>query len=461
VATGAPLPAAPVIASAAGPAAPGASSAAPAGRTAGSSSAPRPATSSAATSCGPLTSTDVGVTRTQIKIAAVTLDLGGAIGNSAVGLASEAQQEQMARAMVDEINSHGGIACRKLSVTFFKGNPIDSSTAQQACLNIANGGFFAAIDMGGFSNPPGVGDCVPQHKVPLFASTSVTPKELQQYAPYLMSFAGDAVEVQHNAILAMSSRGWFSPANGFKKLGILMDECSPEVNQATFDTLAQIGISKNQISVADVACPTNGFASPGDMEAAVLQHVRDNVTNLIPVIGGGSFKEYSAAAQRQGFKPKYTSTDYDGFEITATGGTGPDVDNFDGTVSVSTTRIGENTSGLTDPATQHCIDVFKRHGLSADLVMPTSPSSYPEGGVYCSYFETFAAAVQKDPGLTRTGISVGLDKLGKVSMAYLLGDAVFDRPGKLTGGDFWWVVQFSKACTCWKVIDQTQHPTYA
>jgi hypothetical protein len=259
----------------------------------------------------------------------------------------------------------------------------------------------------------------------------------------------------------MNQRGWFSAAAGFKKLGLLMDDCSHEVNQATLDALASIGIAKSQISIAEFACPSGGFASPGDMEAAVLQHVRDRVTNVIPIIGGGSFKEYSAAAQRQGFKPKYTSTDYDGFEVTATGGTGPDVDNFDGTISVTNTKVGANTSGLpADAPTQRCIDIFAKHGLSRDLIYPASASSYPGGGGACSAFLTFAAAADKDPGLTRAGLVTGLDALGTVPLAYLDGDAVFNQPGKVTGGDFWRVVQFSKACTCWKVLDPTFRPSF-
>ena len=75
-------------------------------------------------------------------------------------------------------------------------------------------------------------------------------------------------------------------------------------------TLAQVGIPKSAISVYSVSCPQGGFASPGDMQAAVVQFAaRDHVTNVIPVIGGGSFKEFSNAAQHQGYKPRYTSTD--------------------------------------------------------------------------------------------------------------------------------------------------------
>ena len=411
--------------------------------------------------CGQLTSTDQGVTPTTIRIAAVTLELAGAVGNSAIGLASKEQQEQMGKAMVAEINSHGGVACRKLAVTFFSANPIDPSTSQQACLDIVQGKFFATIDMGGLTYPIGASDCVARNKIPIFALQAPTPKQQKQFYPYIMSIGGDPVRNQKDAVRGMAQRGWFTAGQGFKKLGVLMDDCSPEVNEGTFQALAQVGIQKSQISIASFSCPSGGFPPPSEMQAAVIQHVRDKVTNVIPVAGGGSFKTYSIAAQRQGFKPKYTTTDYTGMEITSTGDTGPDRDNFDRTVSVTSTRIGQNTSGLRgNSATLACIAIFKRHGLPTEWVMGPSASKFYQGGLHCSAFLTFQAAVNHAPSLTRPNVAVGLTKLGRVPIAFYFGDAVFDSPGKLTGGDNWWVIQFHKSCTCWKVIDPTLRSTF-
>ena len=90
--------------------------------------------------------------------------------------------------------------------------------------------------------------------------------------------------------------------------------------------------------------------------------------------------------------------------------------------------------------------------------MNPDPAHYYEGGNFCSTFLAFAAAVAHDPGLRRTGLVTGLGQLGRLPMAFTYQDAVFNQPGKVSGSDFWWVVQFSKSCTCWKVIDRTSHP---
>jgi hypothetical protein len=139
----------------------------------------------------------------------------------------------------------------------------------------------------------------------------------------------------------------------------------------------------------------------------------------------------------------------------------PDPDNFDGTVATTLSRYGESdTPGLTDPATQACIALFARHGMPASYVT----GSYLGGG-NCNIIELFAAAAARDPGLTRAGLATGLGQVGRFNESYPAADAIYTTPGngvpvKVTAGDFWWTIQFSSSCTCWKVIDPTYHPAY-
>jgi hypothetical protein len=410
-------------------------------------------------SCGKLTNTDTGVTPTEIRVADVLLNLAGAIGNSAVGQPSPQIQQQMAQAVVDDINAHGGVACRKLVVTYYQANPIDPTSTQNICLQIAQAGVFAVI--GGFAYPAAANDCLAQQKIPVVANVAPTPSEAKQYYPYLMSANPDPTADYANAIFGMKARGFFTAAQGFQKLAILEDDCSPEINRAVFNDLIQAGVPSRQIVKNDFSCPSSGFASPSDMSQFATQDNLAHITNVVVVTGGGSFKEYSNAAQGQGYKPKYLVADYDGFLVTATGGTGPDPNNFDGTVVTTDTRFGENnTPGLTDPATQACIALFARHGLPASYIT----GSYIGGG-NCTLFALFAAAASHDQGPTRAGLVPGLAQVGRFAMVFPLQDSIYKAPGpatpvKVSGGDFWWTIQFYASCTCWKVIDPTVHPSF-
>jgi hypothetical protein len=459
-----PAGAAPGVGSGEPPAAGGGAAAPGAGGTAGPAGAPAggapgaPA-AGAASPCGQLTSTDTGVTPTQIKVADVLLNLAGAIGNSAVEQPSPQIQQQMAQAVVDDINSHGGVACRKLSVTFYEANPIDPTSTQNVCLQIQQAGVFAVI--GGFAYPQGANDCLAQKKIPVVANLGPTPSEAKQDYPYYASISPDAVQDYKNAILGMKDRGFFTAGQGFQKLAILEDDCSVEVNQAVYNFLLQAGVPAGKIVKNDFSCPSGGFASPGDMSNFATQDNLQHVTNVVEVTGGGSFKEFTSAAQSQGYKPKYLVSNYDGFMITATGSTGPDPHNFDGTIATTTSKFGESsTPGLTDPATQACIALFARHGLPAAYI---TGSFY--GGGNCDTFGLFAAAAAHDPGPTRAGLAQGMGQVGRFNEAFPTADAIYRAPGpytpvKVTGGDFWWAVRFSASCTCWKVIDPTLHPSY-
>jgi hypothetical protein len=416
-------------------------------------------TAAGSASCGRLTNADTGVTPTEVKVGDILLNLAGAIGNSAVEQPSPQVQQQMAQAVVDDINSHGGVQCRKLAVTYYPANPIDPTSTQNVCLKAAQEGLFALL--GGFAYPQGADDCLAQQKIPVLGNIAPTPSEAKQYYPYLMSISPDPTQDFKNAIFGMRDRGLFTPGQGFQKLAILEDDCSTEIDQAVYSFLLQAGVSSSQIVKNEFSCPSGGFASPQDMSNFATQDNLAHITNVVVVTGGGSFKEYTAAARGQGYKPKYLVANYDGFMVTATGSTGPDPNNFDGTIATTSSRFGESsTPGLTDPATQACIALFARHGLPSSYVT----GSYLGGG-YCDLFELFAAAAAREAVLTRVGLAQGLSQVGRFNEAYPEADSIYRAPGtvtpvKVTGGDFWWTVEFYSSCTCWKVIDPTVHPTY-
>ncbi len=404
-------------------------------------------------SCAP-GAREVGVTDTTITVASVLLDLGGAIGNGAVGIASADQQKQMSEAVVKEVNATGGAACRKLVVKYFTANPLDASSARQACLQIVEAKVYAVVDGSGFAYPAGAADCVAQNKIPIVSAPGPVPSEYKKLFPYYMSVLSyDPTQSYRNMVIGMQRRGFFDPAKGFKKLGLFMDECSPEINDSLLKDLARIGISRKSISIYTFSCPSGGFASPSEASAGVVRHRQDGVTHVIPVTGGGSFKSYSAFAQQQGYKPVYTNGDYNGFPITTTGGTGPDRDNYDGTVAVTSLKIGMESSGFTDAPTEACKALLKRRGIN-----PAWVTNGYQGGSYCDMYRLFAAAATKAPRLTRVDLHLGVGALGKVDLAYINGNAVYSNTD-LIGGDDYWVIQYGKGCNCWKVIDRTRRPS--
>jgi hypothetical protein len=383
----------------------------------------------------------------------VLLNLAGPVGNGAFGLASPQTQQQMAQAVIDTVNAAGGVQCHKLLANYYQVNPVDSTNQHSQCLQMVQDGVFAVVDGGGFSYPVTTRDCIPQNKIPLVSLLGLIPSEAALYYPYLMSPAADYATDLRDVVFGMWGRGFFSGAQGFRKLGILEDDCSSEINSDLAADVAAIGITGSQISKFVFTCPPDGFAPPSTMAQAVQQFKLAGVTNVIPLTGGGSFVVFTRLAQQQSFHPHYTITEYDGLMATSATSMSPDPDNFDGSVSISPSHIGELDSGLNDPGTQQCMSILTSHGL------PAGDVSAPGGGIYCTIIEMFADAAAHDSDLSRTGLLAGLDQVGAVNFAYPYGPSLFNRPRKPDGGDFWWPVQWHGSCTCWKVLDSHMQPS--
>jgi hypothetical protein len=54
-------------------------------------------------------------------------------------------------------------------------------------------------------------------------------------------------------------------------------------------------------------------------------------------------------------------------------------------------------------------------------------------------------------------VAEGLPKVSRFETA-ILGNDIFDRPGKLAGGDFVRAIQWHLGCKCWKVVDAAMKP---
>src|SRR5439155_1390010 len=72
--------------------------------------------------------------------------------------------------------------------------------------------------------------------------------------------------------------------------------------------LRQAGVTDAQVVTYDVGCPS-AFATPSDLEQAVLKFRQAGVTHVTTVDFLGDFGSFTHIAQQQGFKPKYIMGD--------------------------------------------------------------------------------------------------------------------------------------------------------
>ena len=395
---------------------------------------------------------DQGVSATEIKVAITLVNIVGPAGNSTFGVPSTAEQQTDYQQDIDALNAAGGVACRKLVAQFFTANPVDQNDLEQKCLDIAQAKPFLVIESGGYTGSSIV-TCYPQHQLPLFGSGLISGSERDQYYPYMFG-AGRWETLYRNAVLALQARGFFSAANGFKKLGLIYRSCLPEVNAAFTTSLQQAGIPSAQIVSYNAGCPS-GFVSPSDIQQAVLKFEQTGVTHMTENLFYADFANFTKIAQQQDFRPKYGLAD-DGIVPITKGNLSPDHDNIANAIAISSNRFAEEqTPGLSPTAgTAKCDAIYKAHNRPQVWTQAVG-----FGGLTCNLVWMVAAAIGHAPSLQRTALASGLQAAKTIDYAYPSGPADFTGPKVTYGDQFWRPLEFMPSCGCWRVIDPAFRPS--
>jgi hypothetical protein len=393
------------------------------------------------------------VTASRIKLAVLIVSIAGPAGNGAFGVPSPAAQESYYQAAIDEVNAHGGIACRQVVAEYYQANPADQNDLHQKCLDISGSGAFAVLDAGVYAQFPLV-DCYAQHKIPYFGSYLIAARQQRAGYPYLFDFQL-LDTVYRDAVFALRDRGYFTSANGFAKLGFIYHDCDTKLIDSFKTWLGQAGVSSSQLVTYSVGCPT-ALASPSTLQQAILKFKREGVTHVTSVGFVGDFANFTRLAQQQGFTPKYGLAD-DAIVPLSYGTQPPDPNNLDGAIAITGGRAGENTTPGSVPTagTARCNAAFRRKGL------PPVYSLASAAGNACSNVWMFAAAVSHASSLTHEALAAGLMAAKSVELSYPEGPNDFTAPGTTTAGQYWRPLQFRKSCRCWQVIDRTFHRTYS
>ena len=415
-----------------------------------------PATAAApASRCGDLTATDQGVSATEIHVGTTLFNVFGA--NSTIDVQSADQQKQLYEAFWDTVNKAGGIQCRKVVGRYYEMNPLDQSSQQSGCLKIIADKNFAVVGAGGFF-PQSEANCIPQNHIPLFTWYGMTPATEKRFSPYVFAGQMRLDHLMRTWVLGARDQGFFDPAKGFKKLGLWEINCDPDINAALDASLAEIGITGAKVTKFVGDCPLSGQTPPNQCAQAALQQRTAGVTHVFLVGGGSPNACFVNNAKRQNFNPRYSTSDYDIGIGPPTVGETPDADAFDGALGITGTRFGQIASGLPeDPGTRWCNQSLAAHHLPT---MTKEDGNTLVTGTACAAVQQFLAVASHAVGMTRVGLYQGIPKVGRVAYGFPAADAVYDRPGKVSGGDYFRPVLWHKDCGCWKVATPTFRPIY-
>jgi hypothetical protein len=397
----------------------------------------------------PAASGVTGVSNTQIKVAVTLTNIVGPAANSIFGIASPADQQKWYEAVIDDLNKAGGVGCRKIVPTFYPTNPSDQNELQQRCLQIAQSGVFAEIDNGAYAIYPQK-HCFGQKRIPFFGGYMLFQDEIDAFYPYLFNISNfDTID--KNTVFALKDRGFFNIPG---KLGFTYRNCDQPLVNKWFQWFQQAGIPSSQIVTYNFGCPAV-FASPSDIQAAVLKFEQAGVTHMTAHQLVGDFSNFSNVAQQQNFHPKYGLPDESMIDV-AYGSQAPNPANIVDAIAIAQGRSGEERTPGAAPSggTTKCNTIYQAHGIQPTYKLPAG------AGYVCDQLWMFQAAVNNAPVFRAEALAAGLARAQSIDFSYPGGPNNFTGTRATTGGQFWRVAQFMASCKCWQVVDPAFHPSY-
>jgi len=397
--------------------------------------------------CSGLRATDQGVSPTETFVAVSLVNLAGDVVNQTFGIRSDL--EAVAQAVAAGINEEGGVACRRLRIKTYRVNPLDPNDQRSKCLEIVGDKPFAVIDLAGYLSPV-ARSCFVENKIPYQQGDAlINEDEAAGAQPFMYSALTSDDRGARNWVFDVAARGWFDPKKGFRKLGLLLDECNPKANAELEANLTKVGVPDKQRSTFTLGSCAS-IASPSEITQALVQHRNAGVSHVFLASNNSNNQAYVRQADRIHWKPVFMASDFGFATSSISANNFPD--GFDGTVAITSTRDGEINSGMINAQVVRCEEWMKKKHVPP----PTKEADYALN--LCDQFRLFAAAANAaGPNLVRTTLVGGLAKIGRFETAYL-GDGLYDRPGKVWGGDFIRAIQWHLNCKCWKVLERVMKP---
>ena len=398
----------------------------------------------------PFTASDRGVTPDSIKLGFTILNLAGV---EQAGYAAQLRSDvpQVIDALVEEANKNGGVLGRQIEAVKKSVDILSADDQRRKCLEFTQTDkVFAVIDSYNFAVYESSRACFAvENQTPLLINSAGSSAEVRKTAPYVVSDGKTSNRAVKDLVYGARANGFFDSAKGFRKLGLLTDSCDVHALESKTDGLKQylreVGVDSwsEYRADCDISSQQRGGAQ------AVLQHVQDDVTHVMLLTIGAGAENYLRAANAQlNYRPKYWVGD---FKSLSNDGTADSFnpDQFDRTRAVTQLHEGERVLGKPFSRTaRECSQIFTDRGLA-----PVTDYSFDSEVLYlCAHLKLFIEiASNVGPHLTRPGWGDAVSTVGKFRSAWV-DLAIFDEPGKQSGGDTVATIEWRRECVCWVQI---------
>jgi ABC-type branched-subunit amino acid transport system substrate-binding protein len=393
-----------------------------------------------------------GVTATSITVGVEWVQDAGAAGQAAGVDTQYGDMPGDARAVIDWINSHGGVLGRKLVPYFhsYDGASAQSSATQEqaACQDFTvDHHVFAVVTP--TAHLDGYADCLDQHHTPL-VSTSVNQvvdaQTLARDSHYFLVSNFDLTRLAVAQVNGLYGTGWFGRSARIGLIDLDLPDFQTAVNDSLLPALASHGLHvTDRVDVGDDGSNAAVGQSSAAMQGAVLRFKQDHIDHVLFFTQTTEPLFFLIDADNQQYHPAYgVSTAQGGEALAQTGEIPADQIN-------QITSAGWDPRGDVDPAQQPpataaarlCNQVLRRAGLD-----------YTDGGTpqdlafwYCDDLFFLAAALDRATALTAGGFVAAADGLGS-NFAPASTYSTYFSGNRHDGADLVRMVRYHGDCRC-------------
>ena len=389
------------------------------------------------------TASDRGVTDSDIKLGFMLQNSAG-LNSAGFSTGQRSDGPQYVQALAAYANRHGGAAGRKVVPFFRYTDPTSVGDAAAACQAMVNDQkVFGVVDVAAIVDTGGI-DCIANRgNTPYVHSIQWSRDWQRRSRGNDISYQAAIDRISITWARDLAATGWLGKD---AVVGILGDKCpatEPTIVRVLKPALERAGAK--EVVVGDHDCTIEAVASQPPNIATRFR--LEGVTHVLIVSNFVSGQVFLSAAASQGFKPKYSVSDW--FVMSADATTmNYDPNQFDGAIGIASLGHMLERSGKPPyPGTERC----SRVATEAKLPPITHASSSTELLSLCDNFFLMIDAINAaGPNPTRGSWVKAVEGLGE-RMSAQYGPSRF-APGKLSGSDQVHTIRWERGCRCWKSV---------
>lgn len=365
---------------------------------------------------------EIGLPRPS-NLSALAAALGGALGAGGATAPTDQQVDAFYQAMVNYVNSHGGLLGKKIKPVYFSINPVSlagNAAPQEMCTDFTQDNHaFAVMDLANVSQT--FISCLEKAGTIAFdpaGSSQLDDTSFAQNALYATAGALSLTRVASVEVNGLFKQGFFGSGAKIGLVGYNSPAFTQAVSQALKPALAAHGLHlTDQQLVAPVAGLSDVAPTQQAISSAVLRFKNEGINEVLFFDAeGGTVNPWTQAAMAQNYFPRLgLTTDEMPSEQSFLGNTrNPDQ------VKEFSTALGVGWSPVTDEANPP----VNATGQLCDGIMQAAGASAAQAKLFwstCDQLLVFAAGVNAGGQLTSTDALSGLAKAKNLQSAELTG----------------------------------------